>query len=264
MLDGVDPTLLGDRVALRPILPPDVMVFHSAEHTASPLGLSRLAGRTLSIESYAESLSTSVLVAMSVVESETLDLIGYGLCYEADFVSDRAKFAVMTLPRFRGSVLSMNGVELFLRYLFAHFPFRSLYADVFEPNLGQFASAEAAGLLERQGTFPDYQFWQGRYVSMNCFRVSREGLERYLLERPSAQGTARHIPETFSDFAQLVAAEFGCDAPAEATLVINAGFDSLAVTELALWCEELAQRPLDVADQVSFGELFAAMDPGRS
>jgi RimJ/RimL family protein N-acetyltransferase len=255
-LDDVDPSLLGDRVAIRPISPSDVVTFHAVEHTAAPLDTSRLGGRTLSLERYAESLQASVLAGMTIVDRSTGDLIGYGLCYDPDFVSDRAKFAVMTVPSYRRSTRSINGVELFLRYVFENFPFRALYADVFEQNLAQFEFAERAGLLERQGTYPDYQFWKGRYVTMHTFRVTRAALNSYLDARPAAV-EHRPQPATFEEFAEVLRSEFGLRAaPRRGDVAEEIGFDSLAHTELALLCEELFDQPLDTVVGVSIGELF--------
>lgn len=259
-LDAVDPLLVGDRVAIRPIMAGDVVVFHAAEHTAAPLGMSRLAGRTLSLERYAESLNASVLVGMTVVSRVDGAPIGYGLCYDADFVSDRAKFAVMTLPEFRSSPLSMDGVELFLRYTFEHFPFRALYADVFDPNLAQFASAERAGLLERQGTFPEYQFWRGQYVAMHTFRISRERFEQYLLSRPAANAVEREAPGTFEEFASALQDEFALDElPGPDDTAGDLGLDSLAHAELAMWCSELFDAEVGDVGGLALGKLFETL-----
>lgn len=233
----MDPLLVGRRLVLRPILPPDIPRFYMVEHTSFPLALSRLAGRTLSIESCAESLQASVLVGMSFVPRGEEASIGYALCYDADFVSGRAKFAVMLDPAVRGEGLAAEALALFLRYLFVFFPFRCLFADVFDPNLEQFQSAEESGWLDRQGHFPEYQFWQGGYVGMTSFRVDRQG---FLANCVSIlEGTAHHEVTDLPSFRVVLEEETGISSSADPSKRLgDIGIDSIQIAELHLFLEE--------------------------
>ncbi|MEX5707160.1 phosphopantetheine-binding protein [Parafrankia sp. FMc6] len=103
------------------------------------------------------------MLAQFVVESiESGEPVGNVICYNPDFALGVAYVGAAMLGRYAGSGIAVEPVRLFIRYLFAVWPFRKLYFELPEFNYRQFTSATGER-LRVEGRLVDHDYYGGRY-----------------------------------------------------------------------------------------------------
>lgn len=135
----------------------------------------RHAGAHPSPEQHSASLWADVLCSFLVLDRDNgAAPLGLVTAYQPDHSNGHCRVAA---ARFGSSTTSgrhvMRGIALLLDYLFRGWPFRKVYFEVPEYNLGQLASG-VGSLFVEEARLPDYLFLDGRYWSLSFLTVSRE------------------------------------------------------------------------------------------
>lgn len=99
--------------------------------------------------------------------------IGLVNLYNADPVNQHAYLGILSTPDVVRQGLALEAALLMLRYGFAHFAFRKIYAEVNAGNLGQFSSG-IGRLLHEEGRLRDHLFYNDRYWDLVTLAVYRE------------------------------------------------------------------------------------------
>jgi RimJ/RimL family protein N-acetyltransferase len=160
---NLQPPNTGRRVTIRPVLGQDYDMLMKAE-LAQPDGLLyRYRGQTPSPESFVANLWNGVLNQQIIADIRTGQPVGIVAAYNADFRNGTAYLAAFVFPEFRRAGWPLEGVKLFLDYLFFAFPIRKLYAEVLEPNARQFGSATGS-LLHEEGRLRSHEYLGGVFV----------------------------------------------------------------------------------------------------
>ncbi len=135
----------------------------------------RHAGAHPSPEQYSASLWTDVLCSFLVLDkSHDAAPLGLVTAYQPDHSNGHCRVAAARFgPAGPSGRHVMRAVALLLDYLFRGWPFRKIYFEVPEYNLGQFGSG-VGSLFVEEARLPDYVFLDGRYWSLTFLTVSRE------------------------------------------------------------------------------------------
>jgi len=175
--------LESSRVALRPVELNDYPALFKMTSRAEATYRWRFRGATPSPEDFRELLWRGVLGQFVIARRGAPGVVGLVTAYDVDFPNQTAHLAVLVDEEHRGRGWPLEGVVLFLNYLFEHWPFRKLYADALEFNATTYLSG-AKRLFEVEGTLRKHEYYQERYWDLLVLAVYRERWEamrhRYL------------------------------------------------------------------------------------
>ncbi len=167
------PPLVGRRLFLRPLASEDYPRLRAIELSGDTLHSYRSRSSTPSPEQFAHSLWSNVLVNFAICDVSSGAVEGNCACYMAAFRNQTAWFIFVLSGERRQAVDSLEVGELFISYLFRSFPFRKLYADVLEPNVGQFSSA-VGRVMVQEARFERDVWFQGHWIDRFVFGLWRE------------------------------------------------------------------------------------------
>jgi len=173
--ERADAVLVGRHASLRAIASSDIDWLREAE-TASPHSLRwRLAGEMIAPDRYPSSLFDGVL-ATFVFEGSKAGCRGLVSAYSADTRNGFAYVAVSRLESgssaLANALVAADGFRLFVDYLFQGWPFRKLYLECAQFNIGQFG--KMLGSLRSEGCLVDHVFLDGRYWDLMIYSILRD------------------------------------------------------------------------------------------
>jgi hypothetical protein len=136
----------------------------------------RFRGRTPAPNEFRDNLfDPGVLAQFMVVQADTDDPIGLVSSYQASMV---AKHCFVAFQRLRTNDdgptggLMIEGLLIFVQYLFDHFDFHKVYFEVPEYNASLFARGPGA-IVEEEGRFKDHLYYGDRTWDMLTFALYR-------------------------------------------------------------------------------------------
>jgi hypothetical protein len=165
--------LVGRHVALQPIRMQDYEALRMLELRAEFVPLWRHQGVTPSPEQWAKDLWTGVLAQFLVINLADHNPVGIVNCYNPDF---RHRFAYIAAAKFDlqlRSPLFLEGLAIFLEYVFTIWDFRKLYFESTELTIEQFKSG-IGGLFVKEGTLRQHRYFAGRYWDQHILAMYRE------------------------------------------------------------------------------------------
>lgn len=248
-LDGRD-YLDGTSVRLRQLEPPDYPFLRQLE-LRPPYGvLYRHRGLTPGPESYAQSLWAGVLCQFMVVAKPDGRPLGAVAAFSNDYRNGICKVATIIDPDRAAGSAGIEGMRLFVDYLFAVFPIRKVMADVIEFNWPQVSSG-AGRLFQLEGVLRDHEYHDGRYWDVRILAIHRAQWASWRERSAETRvGITRSPGEAevggFDRFARLLAEELDWPEESlspEARLVEDLGCDSIALVELAELVNALGPEP---------------------
>lgn len=145
----------------------------------------RYLGAVPTVESFQQNLWSGVLTQFVVVENESSHPIGLVVAYSADLHHGLGYVGGTMTPRVGGTGLSMEGFDIFLRYLFTAWNFRKLYFEVPEYNSRVLRNSVGAVFAE-EGRLRHHIYYDGRYwdrIILAIYRDTWLGLPRGPLGR---------------------------------------------------------------------------------
>jgi hypothetical protein len=195
------PSLGNGHVRLRALGPHDLDWLRAAETDEFLAFRWRLRGGHPSPNDYVEQIWGSALAVFVVEQASDGRPIGIVSAYQPDHRNGHCRAAAARLyPDGSMDTSFMAGISLFFEYLFAGWPFRKLYLETPEYNLGQFSSAVDRGILRIEARLEEFVFLADRYWDMLFLSVSRESwsafrttpIGRHLLRRRHDLSTLVH------------------------------------------------------------------------
>lgn len=160
------------RVRLRPIIPNDYEYLYQLSVSPATNYRWRFRGTTPAPEKFAQDLWAGVVAQFMMVGTATGRPIGQVVAYNAQPENGLAYIGVLCDDDALGSGVALEGLGLFITYLFQHWPFRKLYAE-----LPEFSFASVASGLEKvfveEGLLKDYVFYAERYWDVHIIALSR-------------------------------------------------------------------------------------------
>jgi hypothetical protein len=161
------------RVRLRPVIPErDVIPLYEAAFEPANATRWRFRGRTVPIDHFAASLFDGVLAQYMVEMRDTGAMVGLVTAYDENTSGLHCKVAFIRCgQRFPGDAgATFEGVMTFITHIFRTFPFRKVFAEVPEPNIGLYSE----GFAEIEGTLREYLFHDGQFVDLHVVSFTRE------------------------------------------------------------------------------------------
>lgn len=172
--------LEGSQVLLRPIVETDYRTLFEWRTDTEWLYLWSHPRRLISFAEYVTTLERSlhgdIDVWLMMIAKDGSKPIGFVYTYDTSTWDSFTYVVMFVTPEARGKHRGLEGGALFVRYLMDYFPFRKLYADVFEFNHVSQTFITHYG-FEEEGTFPAHRYYQGQYWSMLRLALYREKWE---------------------------------------------------------------------------------------
>lgn len=252
-MTATDPGLVGERVELQPLDPEHYPFVRALELHPERLATYRHRATTPSPEAFVQRLWNGVLTQFVVVDRDARRPLGIVAAFAADFRNANAQIAFVSAGEgdFVAGVF-LDGVELFVDYVFAHFDLRKLYAHTLEPNLRRL-SRLVGEVVQCEGVLREHEYLGGRWVDLHVLAVHRADWERrdgYLLR---SDRRSVSTPEALDAdvFASTVLELLGAtpterDDPMALRLGDDLGLDSLGALLLLELIEGGTDRSLDV------------------
>ena len=161
------------RVALRVVGPNHYGFIQALELAPGRLESYRHRAKTPPPEQFAQSLWQGVVAQFLVERAADHEPLGLVACYGTEFRHRYARIAVIgrdDTPMSRALVT--EGLELFIDYLFNHFDFRKLYAQVLAPNMSQFQTM-VGRYVDVEGVMVGHEFFAGDWVDSYTLAIHR-------------------------------------------------------------------------------------------
>ena len=171
------PSLKGKDLTLVPVSRKYLPLLHRWGSDPSSLYLWTSRRDILSEDEHAETLTSSRLreyyhVFLMVLNSKN-EAVGFVYSYDISLADGFVFITLFLEPSNRKSGLGAKAAMLFCDYLFAYYPLRKIYCDIFEYNTKSLATLKNSG-FEVEGALKKHRFFQGRYHTLYRLALYRE------------------------------------------------------------------------------------------
>jgi RimJ/RimL family protein N-acetyltransferase len=177
--------LEGEFARLRPLAQNDYAYLYDLSLSAENNARWRYRGATPSPERFVSDLWSGVLAQFLVETPEPRKRAGLVVAYNADLANGTVYLGVLIDNAHHRKVWPLEGVMLFVDYLFQNWTFRKVYAETTEFSAAHFSSG-AKTLFEEEGRLREHQYFQGRYWDYIYYSLTRKRWEengRKLLDK---------------------------------------------------------------------------------
>ncbi|MPZ23764.1 MAG: GNAT family N-acetyltransferase [Dehalococcoidia bacterium] len=173
-------SLTGRWVTLTPALPDDLDAMYAWRVAADGLHLWSVNRKLPSFGEARAEIETIVVNSLLflIARNRRGDPIGFIQFYNASPVDGFCYFMEYIAPPFQATLAAGEMPIIATEYLFDSFPFRKLYAEVYDHNPRSFRQLKRAGFIE-QGYTPDHVYYKGVYWGITRLALTREGWDRF-------------------------------------------------------------------------------------
>lgn len=165
--------LEGTYARLRPVNQADYGYLYDLSLMPENSARWRYRGTSPSPEQFVSDLWNGTLSQFLIELREPRTPVGLTVAYNADLANGTLYLGVLIDPAFHKKSWPLEGVLLFVDYLFRNWPLRKVYAEAPEFSALAFASG-SQHLFVEEGRLREHQFFQGRYWDYVYFAVTRE------------------------------------------------------------------------------------------
>lgn len=180
--------LEGNYARLRPLAQNDYAYLYGLSLSAKNNARWRYRGATPSPERFVTDLWDGVLAQFIIETPEPRKPAGLVVAYNPDQANGNVYLGVLIDNAYHRKAWPMEGILMFVDYMFQNWPFRHLYAETTEYSAAHFSSG-AKTLFEEEGRLRENTYFQGRYWDYIYYTLTRERWEEKgikLLEKFSA------------------------------------------------------------------------------
>lgn len=167
----------GKQVVLRPLVGQDFQTLYQWRSDPEWLYLwshpRRLVAYPEFVSSLEKSLRSEIDIWLLVVSKENNQPLGFIYSYDTSSWDGVTFICVFMSASVRGKGFGREAGALFVRYLMDYFPFRKIYADVFEFNAVSQNFVRDYGFTQ-EGYFPKHRYYQGEYWGMYRLALYRD------------------------------------------------------------------------------------------
>gem|GEM_PF-1837663 len=165
----------GRWVNLRPVLPDDTRLLFGWRADASTLQMLHGNRRMPPFDEFRAELENILRTTNTLIaeDSASRRAIGYVQGYNANMADGWVLFLAYFSSPYQNKPHGAEATLLFLNYLFDHFPFRKVYAEVFEYNPQVCKMLERGGFKE-EGRAKEHTFFQDRFWDLINYALWRE------------------------------------------------------------------------------------------
>lgn len=171
-LDMIEPPVSGRRVFLRAVSPADYELIRIVESSGDNLVLYRHKGTTPSPEEFVARLWAGVAAQFMVCQKSTGQPVGLVAAYGLDLRNEHANIASIVFPDHLGLGWPLEGIELFIDYMFETFRLRKLYGETSSAIMQSFPSA-MGDVGREEGRLVDHEYVKGELVDKVIVAIHR-------------------------------------------------------------------------------------------
>lgn len=171
-------SIVGRHIALRPLLASDLQSIFQWRSNISDLHLWFQRPEILSFDEFLNDFNgfvkNFVHVLMVLTRPTTANVpIGMVYSYRPDYLNGHTFLCAFLASEYRGYLYGAEGSMLFVDYLFSYFPFRKIYAEVYEYNDDSLHNVTKGGWRE-EGRLKKHRWYSDDYKDMLIFALYRE------------------------------------------------------------------------------------------
>ena len=182
--------IVGRTVSLVPVGPRQADELYELVMQQGVFGYFRDYGRTFSRQDFENMLWDKTLAQFSVRALSDQRCIGYVQCQSANFHHGTARLNAFLSADVQRRGWPLEGMALFLAYIFRCFDLRKLYGEISEPQSSQFGSALGMS-VHVEGRMVDHEWMYGRYVDTLILAIYRDEF----LQRPVGRHATRVVDQ---------------------------------------------------------------------
>ncbi len=168
--------LEGTYARLRPVNQADYAYLYDLSLMPENSARWRYRGTSPSPEQFVADLWSGTLAQFLIEAREPRARAGLTVAYNADLANGTVFLGVLIEPALHKKSWPLEGVFLFVDYLFRNWPLRKVYAEAPEFSALAFASGNK-NLFVEEGRLREHQFFQDRYWDYVYLAVTRERWE---------------------------------------------------------------------------------------
>lgn len=203
----------GRHVAIRPVHPDDYTPLYEIALFTDAGSRWRLHGETPTLEQFLKLLFEDARVTFAVERGSDNGLIGMVQLWMHDAVSRNGHITAFLHPSVRGRGWALEGVILFVDYVFRVFDLHKLYFESLDDEVRQYGSM-IGPILRREGRLPEHKRVFGRWVDFHVLALYDEDVPKLTRLLRSARDDAVEAPPV----------ELG-ERPDSVTIPVEAGID---------------------------------------
>ena len=167
------------RIALRPLRPTDTAALYEASLDPRNAHRWRFRGRTPSPEMFQNQLYHSVFAQLGVAPIGSDQIVGLVSCYDENLAAGHAKLAFQRCGSGGEGGEMIEGIAVFINYVFDHWPFRKLYLELPEYNLGLFDGLTDT-ILRTEGVMKEFEYYNETLWDLHVMSLSRVDWEKFM------------------------------------------------------------------------------------
>lgn len=173
------PSLSGSRVRLRPVLPSDLEWLYLAASEPETSLKWRLQGSSISFDRFAEFLWRGTEVQFLILDRASDVRLGLVQLIRYDPRASTAHLSAFVSKEAQGLGWPLEGVLLFIDYVFTSISIRKIYLESLTPAYEQYASIVGT-YLELEGVLREHDVFDGQLVDLHISSLTRS---RWIAER---------------------------------------------------------------------------------
>lgn len=171
------PPTVGRRVQIRPVYPSDHEYVYALANTPEIAPRWRYRGETPSFETFVRELWQGTLAHFIIERKVNGQALGYVQAFDASERNGWCYFAVMVDPTLFRSGWVIEGVALFVNYVFTLWNFSKLYAVLLEPAYNDLHGATGSWFVT-EGCFKEHEWYDGAYRDLYLVTLRRDAWEK--------------------------------------------------------------------------------------
>ncbi len=168
--------LQGRYARLRPLAQNDYAYLYQLSLSAENNARWRYRGSTPSPERFVADLWSGVQAQFIVETPAPRNRAGLAVAYNADLANGTIYLGALIDNEHHGKAWPMEGILLFVDYLFQNWTIRKVYAETTEFSAAHFSSG-LGKLFTEEGRLKQHQYFQGRYWDYLTYSLTREHWE---------------------------------------------------------------------------------------
>jgi ribosomal-protein-alanine N-acetyltransferase len=169
-------SIFGRHVILRPLLESDLNRIYSWRCNTADLFLWFQRPEVLSCEEFIDYFKrftkNTIHIILMVQSKSKQEPLGMVYTYEPDYLNGYAFLCSYIAPNHRGYLYGAEASLLFTDYIFTYYPFRKLYAEVYEYNTPSLNNVLKSGWKE-EGRLKQHRWYSDGYKDMLIFALYR-------------------------------------------------------------------------------------------
>jgi len=168
-----DDPLVGRWYSLVPVSPRYHSAIHALSHREQNSFRWRYRGTIPPFPAFEQSIYAGVLIQFVVVAKDDLEHVaGLVVAYSASHQDGHCYMGAVMNPNEGAG--TAEGIALFLRYVFLHWPFHKIYLETPEFNAVQFESAVKSGLIVEEGRLRNHVYYDDKHWDQIVYALYRE------------------------------------------------------------------------------------------